>query len=100
MTIHVNIGEAKTRLSELIAAARDGELVIIANAGKPVAELRPIDPDDDMLQRRLSAYGMFKHLYDPDQVDSILAPLTDEELAEWYDGPIFPEGDDSDPSAA
>ena len=41
MTIHVNIGEAKTRLSELIAAALRGEEVVIDKAGRPVARLVP-----------------------------------------------------------
>lgn len=36
MTIQVNIGEAKTRLSELVAASLRGEEVILARAGKPV----------------------------------------------------------------
>ncbi|MEK6540673.1 MAG: type II toxin-antitoxin system prevent-host-death family antitoxin [Pseudomonadota bacterium] len=35
MTIHVNIGEAKTRFSELCAAALRGEEVIVQNAGVP-----------------------------------------------------------------
>ncbi len=33
------IREAKARLSELVAAARDGERVIITSHGRPVAEL-------------------------------------------------------------
>ncbi|RYF00205.1 MAG: type II toxin-antitoxin system Phd/YefM family antitoxin [Oxalobacteraceae bacterium] len=35
----VNIHEAKTRLSELIAAVEAGEEVVIARAGKPVVRL-------------------------------------------------------------
>jgi prevent-host-death family protein len=41
MTIHVNIGEAKTRLSELVAAALRGEEVVLNRAGKPVVRLVP-----------------------------------------------------------
>jgi len=41
MTIHVNIGEAKTRLSELVAAALRGEEVVLNRAGKPVATIMP-----------------------------------------------------------
>jgi prevent-host-death family protein len=41
MTLHVNIGEAKTRLSELVAAALRGEEVILNKAGRPVARLVP-----------------------------------------------------------
>lgn len=93
MTIHVNIGEAKTRLSELIAAAKRGEDVIIAKAGLPVARLEPIDADAAELERRMSAFGMFKGKYDPGMADSLLAPLTEEELAEWYDAPIMTSDD-------
>ncbi len=37
----VNVHAAKTRLSQLIARAERGERIIIARAGKPVAELGP-----------------------------------------------------------
>lgn len=39
-----SIHEAKTHLSKLIQKALAGEEVIIANAGKPVVKLVPIDP--------------------------------------------------------
>ena len=42
MTIHVNIGEAKTRLSQLIAAAEAGEDVVIDRAGEPAVRLAPV----------------------------------------------------------
>ncbi len=45
MTIHVNIGAAKTRLSELLAVAKRGEEVVITRAGAPEARLVPVDPD-------------------------------------------------------
>ena len=60
MTIHVNIGEAKTRLSELIAAARRGEDVVIAHAGKPAVKLVPVSPELDraaLAARRLAFFG-------------------------------------------
>ena len=38
----VNIFEAKSSLSRLIAAAEAGETVVIARNGKPVAQLGPI----------------------------------------------------------
>jgi prevent-host-death family protein len=37
----VNMHDAKTRLSQLVARAEKGERIIIARAGKPVAELGP-----------------------------------------------------------
>lgn len=36
---YVNTHEAKTQLSKLIAAACDGEEIVICQAGKPVARL-------------------------------------------------------------
>lgn len=42
--------EAKTHLSELIAAVEAGEIIRITRRGKPVAELRPI-ADDKALGR-------------------------------------------------
>lgn len=38
----VNIYEAKTRLSELVDRAADGEEIVIAKAGRPVARLVPL----------------------------------------------------------
>lgn len=37
----VNIHAAKTKLSQLVARAEKGERIIIARAGKPVAQLGP-----------------------------------------------------------
>ena len=42
MTLTVNIHEAKTHFSKLLARVRTGEEVIIAEAGKPAARLVPI----------------------------------------------------------
>jgi prevent-host-death family protein len=36
-----NIADAKTHLTRLIARVERGERIVIARAGKPVAELRP-----------------------------------------------------------
>jgi prevent-host-death family protein len=48
----VNVHEAKTHLSKLLARAAAGERIIIARAGKPVAELGPIAPNQKPPQRR------------------------------------------------
>lgn len=45
MTIHANVHEAKTRLSELLDRVQKGQEVIIAKAGTPCARLVPIYPD-------------------------------------------------------
>ncbi|MFT7623557.1 MAG: prevent-host-death family protein [Myxococcota bacterium] len=43
--VQVNIYEAKTQLSKLVARAAAGEEIVIAKAGKPCARLVPIDQD-------------------------------------------------------
>ncbi len=40
----VNIHDAKTHFSQLIARVQAGETVIIARGGKPVAQLSPLKP--------------------------------------------------------
>ncbi len=42
MSVTINIHEAKTKFSRLLARVGEGEEVIIAKAGKPVAQLIPI----------------------------------------------------------
>jgi prevent-host-death family protein len=42
MTITVNVHEAKTHLSKLLQRVLNGEEVIIAKAGKPIAILSPL----------------------------------------------------------
>lgn len=41
--ITVNIHEAKTHLSRLLTRVMNGEQIIIARAGKPIAVLAPLD---------------------------------------------------------
>ncbi|GAB4254063.1 type II toxin-antitoxin system Phd/YefM family antitoxin [Deferrisoma sp.] len=43
--ITVNVHEAKTHLSKLLARVSAGEEVVIAKAGKPVARLCPYAPE-------------------------------------------------------
>jgi prevent-host-death family protein len=40
--IQINIHQAKTRLSELLEQVQAGENVVIAKAGKPIAQLVPL----------------------------------------------------------
>ena len=42
----MNVHQAKTQLSRLLEAVESGEDVVIARAGKPVARLVPVDPDE------------------------------------------------------
>jgi prevent-host-death family protein len=42
MTVTVNVHEAKTHLSKLLERVMNGEQIIIAKSGKPVALLAPL----------------------------------------------------------
>jgi prevent-host-death family protein len=89
MTIHVNIGEAKTRLSELLAAAARGEEVVVNKAGVPFATIVP-RPEALALERearaakRKAAFGCLAEKYagySPEAFD-IPPSMTDEEYEE------------------
>lgn len=45
MAIVVNIHQAKTHLSRLLQRVREGEEVIIARAGEPIARLVAVEPE-------------------------------------------------------
>ena len=69
MTIHVNIGEAKTQLSELVAAAPRGEEVVLQKAGRPQVKLVPLDDAsraerEAISKRRIAAIGMYKEAFE------------------------------------
>lgn len=49
----VNMHEAKTRLSQLVAKTEKGEGFIIAKSGRPVARVSPIEAPDSSQQKRL-----------------------------------------------
>jgi prevent-host-death family protein len=80
--MEVNIHEAKTHLSRLIERALAGEEVIVAKAGKPLVRITPIAVKKPILG---SARGTVTY---PEGWDD---PMTEAELAEWEDGPVFPE---------
>ncbi len=76
----VNMHEAKTRLSELIARAAKGEAFIIAKAGKPVARVTAIDSPEVGQQKRVGFMaGEFKV---PDDFDR----MSQDEIAKMFGG--------------
>ena len=84
MATTINIHAAKTQLSRLIERAQRGEDIVIARAGRPAVRLVAIEPPDGP-----RVPGRFKgQLEIPDDA---FAPLSEEELKEWYEAPIFPE---------
>jgi prevent-host-death family protein len=81
MTIHVNIGEAKTRLSQLVAAALRGEEVVLQKAGQPQVRLVPVEEAsraerEAIAKRRVAAIGMFKDAF----AGKALEELTPEDI--------------------
>ena len=75
MTI-VNVHEAKTTLSDLIARAEAGEEVVIARANKPVVRLVAIERKP---KRRVLGLNASPGAWIADDFD---APMADEAL--WY----------------
>lgn len=49
----INMHEAKTRLSQLVARAAKGESFIIAKAGKPVARVTAFDSPEPSQQKKI-----------------------------------------------
>jgi prevent-host-death family protein len=87
MTIHVNIGEAKTRLSELLAAAARGEEVIVNKAGVPFATLVPTPEAiaiarDSRAAKRRAAFGCLAEKYKdhPPEAFDVPVSMTDEDF--------------------
>jgi prevent-host-death family protein len=91
MTIHVNIGEAKTRFSELLAAAVRGEEVVVNKAGVPMATIVP-RPEALALEREAIAakrvanlgFAREKYAHLPPEAFDVPPSMTDEELEERY----------------
>lgn len=96
MGYQVNIGEAKTRLSELVAASLRGEEVILSKAGKPVARILALDDamadakERERVERAAkmqAAFGSLKGKLGPNAGDLFLGPTyTDEELDSFSQG--------------
>lgn len=81
MTITVNVHEAKTNLSKLLEQVEQGETVVIARAGKPVAELTAVSTKVDFV------FGSLAGLVEIDESrwDEVKA-----EVAAEFNDEIFP----------
>jgi prevent-host-death family protein len=87
--MEVNIHEAKTHLSRLLQRVAEGEEVIIARAGVPIARLVPVEP-----KKTTRPLGMDRgRIWIADDFD---APLPDDLLKEFYGGEL-PEWEDPEP---
>jgi prevent-host-death family protein len=75
----VNIHEAKTHFSKLLAKVSAGEEIVIAKAGKPIARLAPIAPATS--GRRVPGIDKGKIWMAKD-----FNSMSKRELDEWYRG--------------
>lgn len=69
----VNVHEAKTSFSKLLARAHAGEEIIIGKAGKPYAKLVPLSPEKERVP------GIAKGAV----TDAFFEPLPENELEAW-----------------
>lgn len=69
----VNVHEAKTNLSRLLARVEAGEEIVIARGGKPIARLEPFTTPTITIG--------FLDL--PEIPDEFFAPLDDDALEDW-----------------
>jgi antitoxin (DNA-binding transcriptional repressor) of toxin-antitoxin stability system len=77
----VTIHNAKTNLSRLLADVEAGKEVVIARGKTPIAKLVAINDKPKRVAGRYK--GQFK------VPPEFFEPMSDEELALWYDGKIF-----------
>jgi prevent-host-death family protein len=73
MLLQYNIHQAKTNLSSILEKVCNGEDVIIAKAGTPIAKLVPIE------QKKPRKPGLIKGKLN----DSFFEPLPESELEAW-----------------
>lgn len=73
MTATVNIHDAKTNLSDLLARAHAGEEIVIAKSGRPYAKLVPLE------EWKECRPGLAKGRV----TDAFFEPLPPDELKAW-----------------
>ena len=79
----VSVYEAKTKLSSLLQAVEGGETVVITKHNKPVARMVPIEKPRDRPVRGSARAAFERSGLTQEDIDKALAPMSDEELAEW-----------------
>jgi prevent-host-death family protein len=77
----VNIHEAKTTLSQLVQAVEAGERVMLARAGRPIAELVRVE------KPRGIRLGVLKGKVPAKLMRDLIKPLSEAELAAFLSGP-------------
>ena len=82
----VNIYAAKTQLSALVDEAAQGEEIVVAKAGKPMAKLVPLE--QKVLAPRKFGQNLLGITFIAPDFD---ATLPQDIIDDFYNGPIEPE---------
>ncbi len=80
----VNIHEAKTTLSKLVEAAEAGEKVILARAGRPVAQIVRLERPGGV---RL---GTLRGRISEELIDAVSKPFSAEDSSRLFGGELEP----------
>ena len=78
--MQVNVHEAKSQLSRLLELVQEGETVVIARHGEPVAELVPARRKEGF------PFGIARDEPLVAAGDEWWQPMTDAEAEDWIDG--------------
>ena len=84
MAALVNVRDAKTHFSKLLARVMRGEEIVIAKAGKPVARLIPERPPSPVRRAPGIDKGQLKIADDFDK-------MSKSELDAWYGSSVLPK---------
>lgn len=92
--IQVNVHEAKTNFSRLMAAVEGGADVVVARNGKPIVRLVRADAPDWR-----AAFGSLKDKYPPRNDDHLWIGPEAERLSReiWAGTGVYDDGIDDDP---
>lgn len=78
--MQMNVHEAKTRLSQLLELVEEGETIVIARHGQPVAELVPAR------QPTAFPFGIARQAPLVPDGNEWWRPMTDIEAEDWVEG--------------
>jgi prevent-host-death family protein len=81
----INMHDAKSQLSDLVARAEAGEEIMIARRNKPAVRLVAVLPDSTahIRESREQAFGSMAHLRDAMKDVAWFEPLPEDELQAW-----------------
>lgn len=78
--MNISVYEAKSRLSEMIKKALDGETVIITRSGTPVVQLTPVSNSEKWVGMDEGNGKVLDSFFEPFEDDETIKYLTGETL--------------------